>query len=259
MLSAQLTQLHTASALIAHPENILSISQDAKASYSSDHATSQDKTEWPSTPRLPSSSAYWLTKRLHGQQLFSPKRVSKHLHMSASFSSYRGYLTTILKVRRLERDSLAWSLSTAEFTLNFWTLADGSGWNEPTLKAAYHQGLNASIIPELACWDDQAILHSLIDMSVPLNIKLQNQVGINATIILVCEVHPTEPIQVPLDADPWPTNFLEGKRDHMLVSTLLWEMFSSFFDLHCLHNHWKPWDTVPSGKSPQVPQTQGGF
>lgn len=59
--------------------------------------------------------------------------------------------------------------STAEFALEFGTLADGSGWNKPALKAAYHQGLNSDILKELACCDVKSSFNSLIDLSIHLD------------------------------------------------------------------------------------------
>lgn len=62
----------------------------------------------------------------------------------------------------------------AEYTLEFCTITMGSGWNEPTLKVAFCQGLDPIILTELACWDEQTTLDSLIDLSIHLDHLLQN-------------------------------------------------------------------------------------
>lgn len=53
-----------------------------------------------------------------------------------------------------------------EYALRFCTLAEESQWNEPALKAEFRKGLNKNILTELACRDDEAMLDSLIDMSI---------------------------------------------------------------------------------------------
>lgn len=65
--------------------------------------------------------------------------------------------------------------SAVEFALTFHTLAGGSGWNEPVLKAAYHQDLNQDILMELAYRDDQASLNSLVDLSIHFDHLLKYQ------------------------------------------------------------------------------------
>lgn len=53
------------------------------------------------------------------------------------------------------------------------SFAISSGWNEPTHKAAFHQSLNAYLLLELACQDDQAALDSPTDL-ICLNHLIQN-------------------------------------------------------------------------------------
>lgn len=48
---------------------------------------------------------------------------------------------------------------TAECALEFRTLAPGSRWNEPAMKAAFHQGLNVKMLKELVCCEDKVSLH----------------------------------------------------------------------------------------------------
>lgn len=54
-------------------------------------------------------------------------------------------------------------------------LAAGSGWNEPTLKAAFRQGLNSEVLNELACCNEQLTLDFLIDLAIRLDHLLQNR------------------------------------------------------------------------------------
>lgn len=43
------------------------------------------------------------------------------------------------------------NLSAAEYAHSFRTIAAGSSWNEPTLKATYRQGLNKELLTEMMC------------------------------------------------------------------------------------------------------------
>lgn len=88
-LAASATTLF-ASALIAHPEKCAGEPSGCKGFLL--QCTSQAKREFPSAPRLSSLSAHSLTKCSHGWQLIGPKVVS-----------------TLLRARRLERDSLVWN------------------------------------------------------------------------------------------------------------------------------------------------------
>lgn len=52
------------------------------------------------------------------------------------------------------------------------TLASGSGWNEPALKAVYHWGLNTEILNEMACRATERTLDSLTDLAFCLDMLL---------------------------------------------------------------------------------------
>lgn len=47
-----------------------------------------------------------------------------------------------------------------EYALEFRTIAVRSGWNEPALKTAFHQGLNSKLVKELACRDEKISLNA---------------------------------------------------------------------------------------------------
>lgn len=59
--------------------------------------------------------------------------------------------------------------SMVDFVLKFRTLATESQWNKPALKAAFRRGLNNDILTEQACQDDEAMLDSLIDLSIRID------------------------------------------------------------------------------------------
>lgn len=61
-----------------------------------------------------------------------------------------------------------------KYALEFCTIAVGSAWNEPALKAAFWQGLDPRVLTELACQDKQATLDSLIDLSICLDKLLRS-------------------------------------------------------------------------------------
>lgn len=50
--------------------------------------------------------------------------------------------------------------------MEFHTLAAERGWNEPALKATFHQGRNSEILTKLACQDDEATVDLLIDLAI---------------------------------------------------------------------------------------------
>lgn len=55
---------------------------------------------------------------------------------------------------------------------NVWwntTVAAESGWNEPALKTAFWQGLNADVLTEFPCKDSKASLDKLIDLAIKLD------------------------------------------------------------------------------------------
>lgn len=49
------------------------------------------------------------------------------------------------------------------YILDLPMLVAESGWNEPTLKATFHHGLNNNLLTELAGQDGEATLNSLIN------------------------------------------------------------------------------------------------
>lgn len=71
----------------------------------------------------------------------------------------------------------------AEYALECCIVAAVSRWNKSALKVAFHQGLNHYVLTELACRDEQAILDSLIDLSICLDNFLHNQPSIQGAIV----------------------------------------------------------------------------
>lgn len=65
----------------------------------------------------------------------------------------------------------------ADNMLEFWTLAAGSGWNEPSLKAAFHRGLNEKVLTEMACQYDNISLDDLIDIAICLDSLLHQRLS----------------------------------------------------------------------------------
>lgn len=61
-----------------------------------------------------------------------------------------------------------------ESLLEFRKLATRSGWNASALKTAFRQGLNAKVLAELACLDDQISLDYINDMAIHLDKLLRN-------------------------------------------------------------------------------------
>lgn len=57
----------------------------------------------------------------------------------------------------------------AEYTLEFRTLAEESGWNELALKSMFQKGLNTDVLTKLACQDDEASLDDLINLAICLD------------------------------------------------------------------------------------------
>lgn len=58
---------------------------------------------------------------------------------------------------------------TTEYALELQTLAVGGGWNIPTLRSAFCQGLRKDVISELVCRDSHPSLESLIDLVICLD------------------------------------------------------------------------------------------
>ena len=65
--------------------------------------------------------------------------------------------------------------SAVDYSLEFWTLAASTGWNEAALLVMFRQGLNYEILNELACKDDDLSLDQLIDLAIKLDHLLQNR------------------------------------------------------------------------------------
>ncbi|KAI4899522.1 hypothetical protein NFI96_011522 [Prochilodus magdalenae] len=61
------------------------------------------------------------------------------------------------------------SRSVAEYSLEFRTIAAGTGWNEPALLTFYRLGLNQDVLTELACRDDDLSLDELITLAIRLD------------------------------------------------------------------------------------------
>lgn len=61
-----------------------------------------------------------------------------------------------------------WRKPAAEYDLKFCRLMAGSGWNEMMFKAVFLQVLNAEVLTELACRDDQETLNLLVDLAIRL-------------------------------------------------------------------------------------------
>lgn len=61
------------------------------------------------------------------------------------------------------------SRSTAEYALDYRTLAADSGWNDAALRAVYMKGVNDELIKELACREEAESLDNLISISIKLD------------------------------------------------------------------------------------------
>lgn len=57
----------------------------------------------------------------------------------------------------------------SEYALELCTLVADSGWNDLALKAVFCQGLEASILTELTCRDEQYTLDLLMDLAIKLD------------------------------------------------------------------------------------------
>lgn len=67
------------------------------------------------------------------------------------------------------------STRVGEYTLELHTLAAGSGWEKPALKAALRQDLNLEVLMEMACHDDKLTLDSRINLAISLDHLLCNR------------------------------------------------------------------------------------
>lgn len=68
----------------------------------------------------------------------------------------------LMKVTQGTRDAV-------EYALEFHTIAARNGWNKLALKTAFRQGLNAELVKELDCRDEQLSLDALIELTICLD------------------------------------------------------------------------------------------
>lgn len=59
--------------------------------------------------------------------------------------------------------------SRADFSVEFWTLAEQAGWEEKALRGAFLNGLNERIKHELATKDMPTTLSAIVDMCIRLD------------------------------------------------------------------------------------------
>lgn len=83
--------------------------------------------------------------------------------------SYESFITMFCWVFDHASEGKIFGLMAAKYALEFRTLAEESGWNEPVLKADFCQEFNADILTKLACQDHEATLDSIIDLVVHLD------------------------------------------------------------------------------------------
>lgn len=53
-----------------------------------------------------------------------------------------------------------------KYALEFNTFTTGSSWNEPALKAVYHEGLSSAILSKMAYHDKQKSLNMFTDLAI---------------------------------------------------------------------------------------------
>lgn len=97
------------------------------------------------------------------------------------------FLLTHCDLRKMES-------SRVYHTFDFRTLTAGSRWNEPVLKAVFHQGLNAKALKELACHNNVS-LDSLKDLSIHLDNLNRNQQPCLEAVSPVPPVDQGDPMQ----------------------------------------------------------------
>ncbi len=69
------------------------------------------------------------------------------------------------------------SRSTADFAIEFRTIASGSGWNDEALMACFQGGLSGPILDELVTCEPATDLESLITMAIRLDNRLRERVN----------------------------------------------------------------------------------
>lgn len=65
--------------------------------------------------------------------------------------------------------------SVLEYSVEFWTLAADSKWNDEALQGAFLNGLNEVIKDELATRDEPEDMHSLVSMSIKLDNRMRER------------------------------------------------------------------------------------
>ncbi|KAK1791643.1 hypothetical protein P4O66_013645, partial [Electrophorus voltai] len=65
--------------------------------------------------------------------------------------------------------------SAAEYAMEFWTLATGTRWNEPTQIGAFVNGLRAELQVELACKQEASTLNEVVHLAITFNRLLQEK------------------------------------------------------------------------------------
>ncbi len=73
------------------------------------------------------------------------------------------------------------SHSTADFAIEFRTIASGSGWNDEALMACFQGGLSGPILDELVTREPATDLESLITMAIRLDNRLRERGAKRAT------------------------------------------------------------------------------
>ncbi|KAK3553413.1 hypothetical protein QTP70_003573 [Hemibagrus guttatus] len=87
--------------------------------------------------------------------------------------------------------------SGADYAIKFHTLAAQSGWNEATLWAVFHEGLNPALQTELACREDATSLMQFVATAICLdNLLRQHQAGARPPVSAHPRVHPDYPSSV---------------------------------------------------------------
>lgn len=145
LLAAMAATILSASPLPHDQRNMLVIPQEARAFFSNVQFTSQANKASLSMQRSPSLSTYWPKKHSHmGHSCMVPRRWA-----DGSLKELPSVLPWVFdhssKCKEIGEGLLSLkqgSLRIGEFDLSFCILAAGSGWNEPTFKATYHQWLN---------------------------------------------------------------------------------------------------------------------
>lgn len=87
------------------------------------------------------------------------------------FQQLRQHMLVHAPEERVESEHLLllYKRNLTEFAVEFCTLAMGSGWNEPLLKAAFHHVLIEEVLTEMACCNEKLTLNSLIDLTIQLD------------------------------------------------------------------------------------------